>query len=99
MAKYMVLHTPKKSAEEVLKMLADEAPQLAQAMASGQTPAKCLFSWSPLTHGRTDYVFCLWEASKSEDIEAMLESARDYLTADIMQVDEMDWAAMAKAAS
>ena len=97
MAKYMVLHTLKVSPEQVLKSLSEEAVEGAKAMASGQTPARCLFTWSPLLHGRADYLFCLWEADKREDIATILESQSDTLTADIFQVDEMDWAAMAQA--
>ena len=99
MGKYMVLHTLKASPEQVLKALSADAVEYAKAMASGQTPARCLFTWSPLLHGRSDYMFCLWEADKPQDIETMLESGGDFLTADIMLVDETDWAAVAKAGS
>jgi hypothetical protein len=73
------------------------APEFAKAIASGQTPAKCIKSWNPIPHGRTDYMFCLWEADKPEDIEASLGQANDYLTLDVFKVDEIDWEQMAKA--
>ena len=43
------------------------------------------------THGRTDYMFCLWEANKPEDIETSLGEFLDYLTVDNVKVDEIDW--------
>jgi hypothetical protein len=64
MAKYFAFHKLKKSAEEVTNALSQGAVQMAQTMASGQTPSKCLKTWTPLTHGRDDYLFCLWEADK-----------------------------------
>ena len=97
MAKYMVLHTLKKSVEEVSQFLSAVAAEVAQVTAAGEAPAKCIKTWNPIPHGRTDYVFCLWEADKPEDIEAGLEDAIDYLTWDIIQVDEIDWEQMAKA--
>ena len=97
MGKYIVLHTLKKSVEEFSKFFSEGSPELARAMAAGETPAKCLKTWNPIPHGRTDYVFCLWEADKPEDVKASLEQVVDYLTADIMQVDEIDWGEMAKA--
>lgn len=95
MNKYFVLHTIKTSVEE-LEMAMEGAPELARSMAAGETPAKCLKTWDPTPHGRTDYVFCLWEAEKHEDIEASLGTLNEILTADIMQVDEVDWAALAQ---
>ena len=99
MAKYIVLHTLKKSAEELSKFMTEGSPELARAMAVGETPAKCIKTWNPIPYGRTDYMFCLWEADKSEDIEASLEQFQilDYLTCDVMQVDEIDWEQVAKA--
>ncbi len=99
MAKYIVLHTLKKSAEEVSKALNEGAPEIARAMAAGETPCKCLKTWSPLPHGRTDYVFCLWEADKPEDVEATIKAfgLLEYFTLDSMQVDEIDWEQLAKA--
>jgi hypothetical protein len=39
-----------------------------------------------------DYVFCLWEAEKPEYIEVTLRNFEllDYLTLDILKVDEID---------
>ena len=58
--------------------------------------AKCHKTWNALPHGRTDYVFCLWEADKPEDIETSLGEFLDYLTVDNVKVDEIDWAEYAK---
>ena len=96
MAKYIALHTLKKSAEEVSKAIADVAPEFARTMAAGKTPARCIKTWNPLPHGRTDYVFCLWEAEKPEDIEGTLGQLLDYLTVDNIKVDEIDWQELAK---
>ena len=63
----------------------------------GETPAKCIKTWNPIPHGRTDYIFCLWEAEKPEDIEASLGDFLNYLTVDNLQVDEIDWEEAAKA--
>ena len=97
MAKYIVVHTLKKSAEEFTAFFSQAAPEFARAMAAGETPAKCIKTWNPIPHGRTDYAFCLWEADAPEDVEASLEPTLDYLTFDIMEVDEIDWAQLAKA--
>ena len=97
MDKYIALHSLKTSAEEFVNAFAEITPEFAKAIASGQTPAKCIKSWNPIPHGRTDYMFCLWEADKPEDIEASLGQANDYLTLDVFKVDEIDWEQMAKA--
>ncbi len=99
MAKYIALHTLKKSVEEVSKALNEGAPEMARAMAAGKTPCKCLKTWNPLPHGRTDYMFCLWEADKPEDVEATIKTfgLLEYFTLDSMQVDEIDWEQLAKA--
>ena len=96
MAKYIALHTFKKSAEEFTKFFTEASPEFARAQAAGETPAKCLKSWNPIPHGRTDYMFCLWEADKPEDIEATLGPVLDYLTIDNFKVDEIDWEEFAK---
>ena len=96
MAKYIALHTLKKSAEEVMKFFTEASPEVARAMAAGETPAKCIKTWNPIPHGRTDYMFCLWEADKPEDIEATLGPFLDYLTIDNFKVDEIDWEEFAK---
>lgn len=96
MPKYIALHTLKKSADEVMKVFTEASPEVARAMAAGQTPAKCIKTWNPIPHGRTDYIFCLWEADKPEDIEATLGPMLDYLTIDNIKVDEIDWEEFAK---
>ena len=96
MAKYIAVHTLKKSAEEVMKAFAEAAPESARAMAAGETPAKCIKTWNPIPHGRTDYIFCLWEADKPEDIEASVGDLLDYITIDNFKVDEIDWEEFAK---
>ena len=96
MAKYIALHTLKKSAEEVMEFFAEASPEIARATAAGETPAKCIKTWNPIPHGRTDYMFCLWEADKPEDIEATLGPFLDYLTIDNFKVDEIDWEEFAK---
>jgi len=97
MAKYIAVHTLKKSDEETRKAVAEAAPEMARAMAAGETPAKCIKTWNPIPHGRTDYIFCLWEAEKPEDIEASLGDFLNYITIDNLQVDEIDWEEAAKA--
>ena len=96
MAKYVALHTLKKSPEDVTKFFTEQAPEIARAMASGKTPAKCIKTWNPIPHGRTDYMFCLWEADKPEDIEATLGEFLEYLTVDNLKVNEVDWEEFAK---
>ncbi len=96
MAKYIALHTLKKSAEEVMEFFTEASPEVARAMAAGETPAKCIKTWNPIPHGRTDYIFCLWEADKPEDIEASVGDLLDYITIDNFQVDEIDWEEFAK---
>jgi hypothetical protein len=94
MARYFVLHRLKKNPEEVSNALSHSLSEIAWAMASGQTSCICLKTWSPLAHGREDYLFCLWEAETSQDIEDTIASfgLLDYFTLDTMQVDEIDWA-------
>jgi hypothetical protein len=99
MSKYIALHTLKKSAEETMNAFNEAAPEMPRAMAAGETPAKCIKTWNPIPHGRTDYIFCLWEADKPEDIEATLGDFLNYLTVDNLQVDEIDWEEAAKAGS
>ena len=98
MTKFFTFHRLKKPGEEVLKVLNKVAPNMAQAMFSNETSCKCLKTWSPLAHGREDYLFCLWEANELQDVEAAVESLglMDYFTLDCMRVDEIDWAALAK---
>ena len=55
MAEYFIGHSLKISADEFSSAMQSEAvPDLAKAMDSGQTPAKCLKSWNPLTYGNND---------------------------------------------
>ena len=96
MATYIALHSLKKSPEEVMNFMAEAGPEAAKAMAAGETPAKCIKTWNPLPHGRTEYMFCLWEAEKPEDIETTFGDFLDYLTLDTFKVDELDWAEFAK---
>ena len=99
MTKYIALHTLKKSAEEESEALSAGAAETARAMAAGEFPAKCIYPWNPIPHGRTDYLFCLWEAGKPEDVEASLSQAGmlEFVTLDTIPVDEIDWEQMAKA--
>ena len=96
MAFYIAVHNLKKSVDEVNKAFEELSPKFAKAMAAGETPAKCHKTWNSLPHGRTDYVFCLWEADKPEDIETSLGEFLDYLNVDNVKVDEIDWAEFAK---
>ena len=99
MTKYIALHTLKKSPEEVSEALSAVAPEAARATAAGETPAKCIYTWNPIPHGRTDYLFCLWEADKPEDVETTLSDfgMLEFVTLDTIAVDEVDWAQMAEA--
>jgi len=94
MSHYIVLHTPIGSPEETAAALSDEkVARFAQANASGQFPAQCLKTWNPMPHGRSEYMFCLWEGDSPEDVRSSIEEAglSQILTADIMQVSEIDW--------
>jgi hypothetical protein len=99
MAQYFALHTQKKDPKKFADFFGANAPRYATTMAAGKVPAKCIKTWNPMGYGRNDYVFCLWEAQKPADIEATLREfgLLDYLTADILKVDEIDWAQLAKA--
>ncbi len=97
MATYFALHTPIGDPAAGWEFFNKGAPALAAAMAAGKTPAKCMKTWNPYTFGRGDYVFCLWEAEKPEDVMAVLQSSglSNYVTVDLMQVTEIDWAQLA----
>ena len=98
MSQFIVIHKYIKSLEEVAAAFTDEAmAQYAQAMASGLTSAKCVKTWDPIQYGQPEPMICLWEADSSEDIIASLNQfgMLDYISADIMQVDETDWAQVA----
>lgn len=96
MAQYIALHTLKKSADEVMKVMAELSPEVARSMAEGKTPATCIKTWNPIPHGRTDYMFCLWESDNPEDINATLTPLHDYVTIDCFKVDEIDWKKLAE---
>jgi hypothetical protein len=98
MAMFFALHKTIGDPAKGWEWFSKGAPMLAAAMAAGQLPAKCLTTWNPYTYGRGDYVFCIWEAEKKEDIEKILRDNGfyDYVTTDLMQVSEIDWAELAK---
>ena len=96
MALYIAVHNLKKSPDEINNVWPELAPKMARAMAAGETPAKCIKTWNPLPHGRTDSMFCLWEADNPEDIKTTLGEWLDYLTVDNFKVDEVDWAEYVK---
>ena len=98
MNRYITLHTLKTSAEEFAAFFGGVATQFAQATVSGQMPAKCITTWNAVPHGQA-YVFCLWEADKPEDIETSLGQVLEYVTCDARQVDEINWAELAKASN
>jgi len=94
MSHYIMLHTPIGSPEETAAALNQEMiERFAQANATDQFPAKCLKTWNPMPHGRTEYMFCLWESSSIEDVRSSISKAGldKVLTSDIMQVSETDW--------
>jgi|PlaIllAssembly_1097288.scaffolds.fasta_scaffold2390625_1 hypothetical protein len=97
MAKFMIVHRFVGDPEESYKAM--NAPELVQklVMTNGKTnPAKCVYTWIPYNYGRKDYYgFCLWEADSVEDIKVYLESLLNYITVDIMQVDELVWEQLA----
>jgi hypothetical protein len=43
-------------------------------------------------------VFCLWEANNPQDIDVVLKDSgmAEYISSDIMAVDEIDWAHLAR---
>ena len=97
MAKYIVLHTYKRSADEFAQLAKpDKMREWATTLAEARH-ARCLRSWNPYPHGRKDYVFCLWEATSPEAIrEAVAQTEiADFLNMDIMEVYEIDWGALA----
>lgn len=100
MALYFALHTPIGDPAAGWEFFAKNAPTLAAAMAAGKTPAQAITTWNPSAYGRNDYVFCLWEAAKPEDVMTVLRESglADIVTTDLMQVDPVDWKELAKAA-
>ena len=97
MIKYFVVHKYLQDPAATWEFFAKGAPGLAAAMAEGKTPAKCLMTWNPMAHGRSDNVFCLWEANTPEDVLAVVHDSKmdEYLTSDVMPVAEIDWAQLA----
>jgi hypothetical protein len=100
MAMYFALHTPIGDPAAGWEFFAKAAPALAAAMAAGQTPAKAITTWNPSAYGRNDYVFCLWEAEKPEDVMTVIHESglSNVVTTDLFQVDAIDWGELAKAA-
>ena len=98
MQKYIAVHTYKTTGEATWKKLGEMAPDLALAMEQGKTPARCLTTWNPFTHGRSDMAFCLWEANNPKDVITTLGALNDFITTDLLQVDEIAWVEVAKAA-
>ena len=97
MSLYIIIHNLKTSLEEFSSVMESEGPmELAKAMATGQTPAKCLKSWNPLPYGNDNMFICLWEADNPSGIEATLgPDMLAIITWDPMEVDEIDWAQVA----
>ena len=97
MEKYFVLHKPIGDPAVGMAFFQKMAPGLAADMAAGKVPARALKTWNPIPFGRVDYVFCLWEADRIEDIEAVLADSglATIVSADIMQVAEVDWQELA----
>ena len=52
----------------------------------------------PVGQGRLDCLIGLWDAAEAEDNQTTLQDfgLLDYLTADVMQVVETDWAQLAQ---
>ena len=101
MALYVAVHTYKKDPAEFSAFFTARAMYYARTMAAGQSAARCLKTWDPSGQGRLDYLFCLWDADKPEDVQKTLQDfgLLEYLTADIMQVAETDWAQLAQSGS
>jgi hypothetical protein len=97
-AKYFVVHSYIKDPATTWSFFGQGAPGLAKEMAAGKTPAKCLMTWNPWAHGRGEHVFCLWEANNPQDIDVVLKDSgmAEYISSDIMAVDEIDWAHLAR---
>ena len=93
MAKWIALHTLKKSPEEFSAFWSKYVEEVARAFAQGEVTARatCAKSWNSVPQGR-NHLFCLWEADKPEDIMADLEPLFDWITIDLYQVEEVDWA-------
>jgi hypothetical protein len=93
MAKFQVIHSLTSAPEDAMSYFGKAVPELAQAMASGQAPAKCLFTWIPVGVKTGDRVVCLWEGPDADAVQAALDASGflNYMTADIVEVEETDW--------
>jgi len=100
MAMFFALHTPIGDPTAGWEFFAKAAPPLAAAMEAGKMPARAITTYNPAAYGRGDYVFCLWEAEKAEDVVTVLDESglSKIVTTDLMQVDAIDWKELAKAA-
>lgn len=100
MALFFALDTPVGDPAAGWEFFAKEAPALAAAMEAGQMPAKAITTWNPSAYGRFDYVFCLWEAQRPEDVMTVLRESglANIVTTDLMEVDAVDWKELAQAA-
>jgi len=97
MALYMVVHALKIDSKDFSAAMEDpETVEFAKAMASGQTPAKCIKSWDPIPYGNTESFICLWQAENPSDISTTLgEDMLAMITCEPMEVNEIDWAEVA----
>jgi hypothetical protein len=98
MNKYMAVHAYKASCEATWAKLGEMAPTISVEMEDGVTPARCTLTWNPFTHGRKDMIFCLWEANEPKDVITSLGELNDFITTDLLEVDEIVWANIAAAA-
>jgi hypothetical protein len=94
MAKWIAVHTLKKSVGEFLPFWDGYVQGVGRYYAEGNpapSPAACPKSWNAAAHGR-DYVFCIWEADNPEDIRAAIQALDEWVTTDLFLVEEVDWA-------
>ncbi len=65
---------------------------------AGQTPAKYNKTWYPYPYERGNYIFYIWKAEKAAEVAKVLRDAGfyDHITVGLVQVDEIDRAAVAK---
>jgi hypothetical protein len=98
MNKYIAVHHHKKSADETWKVFSEGGPAMALAMKQGKTLAICRKTWDPHLLGRPEVAFCLWEAEKPEDVITTLGALNNYITTDLIPVNEIDWEELAQAA-
>ena len=101
MARYIVLHTHQRPPEEFAAAFTPEAlQQMAGPFVGTPGGPTCLYSWNGLPYGRGEQLVCLWEAPSAEAVQAELTAiGMDYwFSNDIMRVDEINWAELAKLA-